>query len=60
MEGKEILVVTSKMKKAVRDLGLNCASDVVEALSNQIYSVLASAAENAKRDKRKTLMVKDL
>jgi len=60
MADKEILIVASKLKKAVKALDLNCAGDVIEALSNQLYEVIAGAAENAKADKRKTLMVKDL
>jgi len=60
MEEKEMLIVASKMKKTVKELGFNCSGDVAKALSDQIHEVLAGAAENAKIAKRKTIQVRDL
>jgi histone H3/H4 len=58
--GKEILVVVSKLKKHIRSTtGMSTAANVAPALSNIIRSLCAQAIENAKADRRKTVMDRD-
>ena len=59
-DGKEILVVVSKLKKHIRSTaGMSTAANVAPALSNIIRSLCAQAIENAKADRRKTVMDRD-
>ena len=59
-DGKEILVVVSKLKKHIRSTaGMSTASNVAPALSDIIRSLCAQAIENAKAAKRKTVMDRD-
>ena len=59
-DGKEILVVVSKLKKHIRSTtGMSTAANVAPALSNIIRSLCAQAIENAKADRRKTVMNRD-
>lgn len=60
MSDGEVLVVVSKLKKYVKDsTGMNTAGSVPAALTEKIRSMIAEAAENARRDGRKTLMDRD-
>jgi histone H3/H4 len=57
---KEILVVSSKIKSFVKESGdLNTSANVFEVLSGKVEELLKKAIENAKKDKRKTLMDRD-
>lgn len=57
----EILVVASKIKKYIKEKhGLSTSSNALPALSDLIKKACDEAAENAKNDKRKTLMDRDL
>jgi histone H3/H4 len=57
---KEILVVASKLKKHIRSTaGMSTAANVAPALSDIIRTLCAQAIENAKADKRKTVMDRD-
>ena len=57
---KEILVVASKLKKYIRSTaGMSTAANVAPALSNIIRTLCAEAIENAKADRRKTVMDRD-
>ena len=57
---KEVLVVTSKLKKYIRSsAGLSTAANVAPALSDAIRNMCDQAIENAKADKRKTVMDRD-
>ncbi len=57
---KEVLVVTSKLKKYIRSSsGLSTAANVAPALSETIRNLCDQAIENAKADKRKTVMDRD-
>lgn len=56
----EVLVVASKIKKLIKDSsGMSTSSTVMEALSKIVEKACAEAVENAKNDKRKTVMDRD-
>ena len=58
--GKEVLVVASKLKNYIREKsGMNTSGAVVDALSEKIRALCDGAIENAKRDGRKTVMDRD-
>jgi histone H3/H4 len=57
----DILVVASKIKKLVREKsGFNTSAEVLEALSQRVESICASAIEKARADGRKTVKGRDL
>jgi histone H3/H4 len=57
---KEVLVVTSKLKKYIQSsAGMSTSANVAPALSDIIRSLCDQAIENAKADKRKTVMDRD-
>jgi histone H3/H4 len=57
---KEILVVSSKIKSFVKaNGGLSTSATVFEVLSDKVEEICKQAIENAKKDKRKTLMDRD-
>lgn len=59
-EGKEVLIVASKLKNYIRNKsGLNTSSAVLEALSEKVRGLCDQAIESAKRDGRKTVMDRD-
>ncbi len=63
VEGKEVdeaLVVTSKVKKLIKDeAGLSTSSQAIEQLTVRVQTICLKAIENAKADKRKTVMDRD-
>ena len=59
-KGKDILIVSSKMKDAVKALGGMSSGDLVEALSNKVHQILADAHARAKENGRSTLRPHDL
>jgi histone H3/H4 len=57
---KEVLVVTSKLKKYIRSsAGMSTSANVASALSDTIRNLCDQAVEKAKADKRKTVMDRD-
>jgi histone H3/H4 len=57
---KEILVVTSKLKKYIRSsAGMSTAANVAPALSDTIRNLVDQVVETAKADGRKTVMDRD-
>ncbi len=59
-KGQEVLVVASKVKTYIKEkYDLNTAKNVMERLSEIVRNICDEAAENAKKDKRKTLMDRD-
>ncbi len=57
---KEVLVVASKLKKYIRTTsGMSTSANVAPALSDTIRSLCDQAVENAKADRRKTVMDRD-
>lgn len=56
----EALVVASKVKKLIKDEGgLSTSSQAMDQLTNRVQTVCLKAIENAKSDKRKTVMDRD-
>ena len=60
-EGKEVLVVASKVKKYIKEKsgGMNTSSTVMDALSEKVRVLCDQAIERAKADGRKTVMDRD-
>jgi len=57
----DILVVTSKIKKFIRDKsGFNTSAELIESLSQKVEQLCLSAIERAKVDGRKTVKGRDL
>ncbi len=57
---EEALVVASKVKKLVKDeANLSTSAQAIDQLTNRIQTVCLKAIENAKADKRKTVMDRD-
>ena len=57
---KEILIVGSKMKDVVKNAGCMSSGDLIEALSQKVHDILASATERAKGNGRSTVRPYDL
>lgn len=56
----EALVVASKVKKLIKDeAGLSTSSQAISQLTIRVQAVCLKAIENAKADKRKTVMDRD-
>ncbi|MGE3611679.1 MAG: hypothetical protein AB7I27_18965 [Bacteriovoracaceae bacterium] len=57
---EEALVVASKVKKLIKDeAGLSTSSQAIDQLSVRVQAICNKAIENAKADKRKTVMDRD-
>ena len=57
----EVLVVTSKVKKYIKDKsGYNTSGATIEALSAAVQKICDKAIENAGSDGRKTVMDRDI
>ena len=52
---KEVVIVSSKMKDAIRSAGCNVAGDAVEHLNELVHHIIARAAHRAKENGRKTV-----
>lgn len=56
----DVLVVTSKVKAYIKEhSGFNTSATVIEALSKIVEDACKKAMENAKNDKRKTVLDRD-
>jgi histone H3/H4 len=57
----EVLVVTSKVKKYIKDKGdCNTSSETIEVLSKAVEALCEKGIESAKADGRKTVMARDI
>lgn len=57
----EVLVVTSKVKKIIKEQGgMNTSSATIEVLSKAIERLCLKGVESAKADGRKTVMDRDI
>lgn len=56
----ENVIVTSKVKEAVKSLDLRLSSDVPDALNEKVHDLLKAAANRAKENGRSTLRASDL
>ncbi len=60
-DGKEVLVVASKIKNYIRERsGMNTSAGVLDALSDRLRAMCDQAIENARRDGRKTVKDRDV
>jgi len=56
----EVLVVASKVKKFIKDeAGLSTSAQAIDQLTVRVQAACDKAVENAKADKRKTVMDRD-
>lgn len=57
----EVLVVTSKVKKFIKEKGeCNTSSETIDTLSKAIERLCLKGIESAKSDGRKTVMARDI
>ncbi len=57
----EVLVVTSKVKKFIKEKGeMNTSAETVDILSKAVERLCAKGIEAAKADGRKTVMARDI
>jgi histone H3/H4 len=57
----ELLVVSSKVKKLVRDKsGFNTSAEILDVLSQRVEQLCLQAIEKARADGRKTVKARDL
>ena len=57
---REVVVVASKVKEAVKESGCQSAGDLVEAISEKVHEILEAAVERAKQNGRATVRPYDL
>lgn len=57
----EVLVVTSKVKKLIKEKGaMNTSGETIDVLSKAVEQLCLKGIENAKKDGRKTVMARDI
>ena len=56
----EILVVGSKVRKAVKKFKMNMAGDFIKGLSKEVEELIKKAVARTKANKRKTVRAADL
>ncbi len=59
-KSKEVLVVGSKVRDYVKSKGCMTSSELVGALSDQVYCLLDCAVRRAQENGRKTVSAKDV
>ncbi len=60
-DGKEVLVVASKIKNYIREQSeMNTSAGVLDALSDRLRAICDQAIENARHDGRKTVKDRDV
>lgn len=57
---REVVVVGSKLKDAVKNLGCQSSGDLVEAVSEKVHDMITAAVERAKQNGRATVRPYDL
>jgi len=56
----EVLVVSSKVKKFIKECGCNTSGETIQILSDAVEKLCKRGAEAAKSDGRKTVMARDI
>ena len=56
---KEVVLVASKIKAAIKKAGCNTAGDAIEGLNDMVYWYVEQAAKRAKANGRKTVRAHD-
>jgi hypothetical protein len=59
-QGKELLVIASKIKDVVKAAGLQSSGDLVDGVSARVHEMLAAAVQRAKANGRATVRPYDL
>jgi hypothetical protein len=59
-QGKEIVVIASKIKDVVKAAGLQSSGDLVDGVSAKVHDMLAAAIQRAKANGRATVRPYDL
>jgi histone H3/H4 len=54
------LVVSSKVKTLIREHGLKCSGELVDAISGSVVIILTKACERARANKRATVRPEDI
>ena len=57
---REVVVVASKIKDAVKDAGCQSSGDLVEAISERVHDMIEASVERAKQNGRATVRPYDL
>ena len=57
---KESLIVASKVKAYIKSKKMMTSSDALEAISDQVYSMLDAAITRTKANRRSTVKAQDL
>lgn len=57
---KEVVLVGSKVKAAIKDAGCNTGGDVIEALNEYVHWILNQATARAANNGRKTVRGHDI
>ena len=57
---REVVIVASKVKDAVREAGCQSSGDLVEAISEKVHDLLEAAVARAKENGRATVRPYDL
>ncbi len=57
---KEVVLVGSKVKAAIKEAGCNTGGDVIESLNNYVHWVLDQATKRATANNRKTVRGHDI
>jgi histone H3/H4 len=57
---REVVVVASKIKDAVKESGCQSSGDLVEAISEKVHEILDAAVERARQNGRATVRPYDL
>lgn len=57
---REVVIVASKIKDAIREAGCQSSGDLVEAISEKVHDLLEAAVERAKQNGRATVRPYDL
>jgi histone H3/H4 len=57
---REVVVVASKVKEAIKEAGCQSSGDLVEAISEKVHEILEAAVERAKHNGRATVRPYDL
>ena len=57
---REVVIVASKVKDAIREAGCQSSGDLVEAISEKVHDILEAAVERAKQNGRATVRPYDL
>ncbi len=57
---REIVIIASKAKEAIKGQGCQSSGDLVEALSEKVHDILEAAVNRAKKNGRATVRPYDL